>query len=527
MSSKADISAIFTSKINYDNLSPTYFGSDELTQVSFERLFNPTYNNNIVKIDQPIKKICCLLKSKKLHYKNLPHRFKIDPKIINAFINTLIDDIDLFPDNDLLFSDGFIPTILIYNKDFINRLLQIKGCNIFLNYKINYPKSFLLDDIDINRSALTHYCYDIFCSHNSILRLIKEEFLPSFFNEFLEQHPHFIMQDVDVLLDGLPIDIDEEQIEICLTKCPSFHRWLLKEYELSEKYTTSEYIISLIDKGIDLKNIYVPDELSETPEIYVIAVLKNGLNIAEVPDDFITPELIKIALSNNKFSLLYIPVGFEEFIVDKNYDELFDSIEDVKILSKMHDVVRKKSTNFSERNQLIINGPYRFLKKTRSVCKTISDLFATDRDFLLKYGTFRDDIGDLLKVEDYINDYEVLSLMDINDYIKYSCLDKSLYMIYLSTHNKRAQINKLLLFVDKFSIEMMYNLAQIDTNYVIKFPEKYWDGVLLNKYEQHLIKNTKKYMYLLAYIKIRLIDPTFINQNILPFLTTNYEYVIL
>lgn len=523
MSYNEDISAIFTSQLNYDKLSPTYFKSNELTQVAFERLFNPTYNKNILEIDYPVKKICCLLKSKKIHYKNLQHKFKINPQIIDTFIKTLIDNIDLFADDDLIFSDRYIPSILIYNKDFINKLLQIKACNVFIDYKSNYPDSFLLDDIDINRSALTHYCYDMFCPHNNILKNINSVLLPELFNDFLEKHPRFIRQNVDELIDDLDIDIDNEQIDICLTNCPSLHNFLLTEYELSDEYTTFEYIINLIDKGIHLENIFIPSEI-QSPEIYLKAVIKNGLNIGEVPDEFINDELIRIALSNNKFSILQIP---DQFIKNKKYDELFDSIEDVNILSNMKFIIDKKSSNFSEQNQLIIKGPYTSIYKDKVLCKTISDLFKVDRDFLLKYGTFRNDFSGLLNIEEFINDYEVLSLMEINDYIKYSDLDKSLYLNYLITQNKRKQINELLPYIDNFSIEIMYNLAQIDKNYVIRFHEKYWDGVILNKYEQYLIKNTKKYMYLIAYLKSKSIDYNFIVNNVLTLLTINYEYVIL
>ena len=520
MNSTFDFSILPTNLVEYKIFYTEYNKLDEISQITIERLYNPIYNRDIIQTDKHISIICLMLKLEQIEYKDLPHKFKINPLIIDQFIKTLVnirEKIYQFPDIDLIFSPKYLPIILLYNKDFIIKLLQVKICNTFYNYKNNHPNSFLLNDFDINKNALKHFCYETDCNQYNILEDINQTFYTELFDYFLEQNPEYIR----CILE-FDLDITDEQINICLTNCPSLHSFILDNFETDDKYTTIEYIFNLLDKNINLENIYIPTHI-QTPEIYIKAVKKNGLNIKDVPEEFINEELVNMALNNTQLALLVIPI---EYIKDKNLNIILD-ITDCEELSKLQilNYIHKRESYFSEENLLIIKGLH---YHNHDWIQKITNLLSTDRNFLIKYIKYRKYFPEILNIQSVITDYEILSNMNIDEYIHIRYLDKIAYLKYLIDIKNYRQINELLPYIyiniNQYTIEMMHTLVKIDKNYIIYFDHKYLDGRILNNYDKYKIINSKNYMLFLIYIRSKLIDLTFINKIVLSFLTNNYKY---
>ena len=528
-----DFSLFTSSPFQFEQCRDKYHEMSEIDQLTIESLFNPNYNKNIIDIDYPINKVCQYLLSKKFDYKDLPHKYKINQKVIATFIKVLIykeKSIELSY-NDLLFKDQYLPIILIYDKDFIIKLLEIKACNTFHNYKLHYPNSFLLNDFDVNKTAVSLWCQENECDQYKILEDINPNFLPELYHFFLAQNPYFITDD-DLYNDlDVEIEVGPTELEILLDNCNSLHKFILERYETPDnKYLTIEYLHNLIEKNVKLSDIYL-EEINEIEayNIFYKSVMKNGLNLKDVPEEFINEELVQLALTNNPLAIIVAPI---EYINIEDLNKIFDIIDGELVSSlNIKDELFRKYEYFSEEAQLIIKGPFTdlFFDIDESKYQKISDLLRDNRKFLLKYVKFRVNNNGLLPVERYIEDYEVLTHMIFNDYIDVVGLDKISYMKYLITNKEYKLINKLLPYIKKFTIAIMYDLILIDKYNMIYFEEKYWDGIAINLYEQYLIKNTKEYMYFYIYLKSKFkstnVDLNFINYNILSFLTINYEFI--
>jgi hypothetical protein len=426
---------------------------------------------------------------------------------------------DKLTNNDLFFQEQYLPIILIYNKDFIIKLLQIKACNVFYNYKINFPDSFLLDDIDINKYAATYCCFVETCQQHNILSLINKKFYEESFDYFLEQNPNFIFS-VDSFDFGFEIVISEKHLRICLNSRPSLHKIIDYRYGLPRDCKTIEYVMSLIDRNICLNKISI-DANIESLELYNKAVEKNGLNIKYVPTQFITDHLVKTALANTKLALLVIPTIYIKY---ENLDDILEYISmDYFESLNLNEELYWRFPNLSINTKLILEGPI----NTNNMLE-ISKLFKSDRNFLLKYVKYRNTLDYCLPIEIFIEDYEILSNIYYyyDDYLDKE-LDKTSYMKYLIKTNNKDQIKKLITYKIDYTIDMLYDLILLDRSFIIYFDEKYWDGVIFSKYEQYKIKNTKNYMYLYVYLTSRSIDSAFISQNVLSFLTNNYKYNLI
>ena len=249
------------------------------------------------------------------------------------------------------------------------------------------------------------------------------------------------------------------------------------------------------------------------------AVSINGLNIKEVPKEFINEELVNLAIQNTPFAKLTVPI---EYIKDDNLDSIFDSI-DLNYFQKLnlYTNLHKRESYFSVEQLLIIKGP-----SVNKNLEKISTLVRSNREFLLRYVKYRGIHNFIIELETLIDDYEVLSYINIEEYINIEVLDKISLMDYLIKTTNKNQIKKLITYTKDMSIDMMYNLVLLDRSYIIYFGEKYWDGKILTKYEQYKIKNSKNYMYLCLYLRSKSIDLTFISHYVLSFLTNNYKYLL-
>ena len=522
METSFDFSIIPRNQLEFEIYKLEYDKLDENSKLAVEILHNSFYNNNIIEIDYSIKKVCILLKLHKINYKNLPHKYKINELVINTFID-VITEIETKEKNtpfhdeipDLLFEDNYLPIILIYNKDFIIKLLQIKTCNIFYNYKMNFPESFLLTDFDVNKNALNNECSEPNCYQHNILNDIDQTHYNELFDYFLEKNPNFIRW-INELEFDINIEIIEKHILICLDNDPSLHHFLQNKYGLPDDCLTLEYILNLIDKNVDLDCIAIPLHL-ETLEIYTRAVSNNGLNIRYVPQQFINDELIQIAITRTSLANLVIPI---EYIQEVNLDYIFDSIniEDFQKLC-LYTNLKERYSYFSEEQLLIICGANNDITRQK-----ITNIMRSNQDFTLRYVKYRGFTNFFLQSVN-IN-YEILSYMNIDEYeyIHNIDLDKISYMNYLIRTKNTNQIKNFISYTNDLPIDMMYELVLLDKIFIIYFEEKYWDGKIITKYEEYLIRNSKNYMYLYVYLRSISIDTKFIQQNILSFLTNNYFF---
>ena len=526
----------FDSTIVPENISESkeyerkYYELSIESQRAVEKVFNPEYENNIIETydNYSIDNICILMITYKVEYKQLSHKLRINERIINTFIhvlNELQETESKLSYDDLLFKDKYIPIVLIYNKEFILRLLKINACGTFSNYKIHYPNSYLLNDFDINKYALHRWCCDPFCLQYNILSDINEIYYEELINEFLEYNSWAIKSH----FDDFEIEYTEERLEICLTKEPSLHNYIGKNYRLPNKYKTIEYITYLIELGIKLNDIYIPLKI-RTPELYIKAVNKNGLNLRDVPDKFITSELVKVAVSNTNLALLVAPI---DFVKNEDFNGLLEHIN-YDLLKSLDLCIKKKHyPYFSIQNRFIINGyvidcnDNGTNKKKQEI---ISNILKDNRDLLLKYVKLRPDYycKEVFSILEYfIEDYEILYYIKMKEFVAIERFNKIAFMNYLISKENYTKVKQLLTFMNDYTIDIIYKLVKINVEFIIHFEDKYWDGVLINKYEQYKIKNTTNYMYFLSYLKSKSVETKFINENVLSFLTNNYNYFIL
>ncbi len=406
METSFDFSIIPKNQFEYDRFKLEYDKLDEISKLTVEILHNPSFNDDIIEIDYTIEKVCILMRLYEIDYPNLPLRYKISPLIINTFVDVLTQiekDSDYSVDHeempDLFFEDKYLPIILIYNKNFIIRLLQIKACNVFYNYKINHPDSFLLNDYDINKNALNFYCFQPNCNQFHILSDINQTFYDELIDYFFEKAPDVIRWIDDLDSDfGINIEITEKHHRICLDSDPSLHMFIYNRYGLPNDYKTLEHILELIEKDIELELIAIPPEL-QTADIYTIAVRKNGLNIKYVPEEFINKELVQIAVENTPLANLVIPI---EYITDDNLDSIFEliNLEQFQKLC-LYTCLDQRESYFSEEQLLIVNGPCGSTTKVQK----ISTLVRSNREFLLKYVKYRGIHNFIIQIVTLIVDY--------------------------------------------------------------------------------------------------------------------------
>ncbi len=515
-----DLSVPPTNLIESDEYYRQYLLLPNDSQRAIEKLFNPEYENHIIEYydDYSIEKICILMITHKIEYKQLSHKLRINKRIINTFFHVMNDlqktESKLSYD-DLLFKDQYIPIVLIYNKEFILNLLRINACGTFGNYKNYYPNSYLLNDFDINKYAVHKWCGDPFCLQYNIILDINQIFYEELINEFLEYNPCVIRSTID-------IDYTEKQLEICLIKDPSLHNYIGKNFRLPNKYKTNEYIYYLIELGIKLNDIYIPLKLRNI-DLYMNAVNKNGLNLKDVPEKFINNELVNAAISNTLFALLVAPL---DFCKNKDFNELLEHDINYELLDLLKLEYRPY---FSIQNRFIIKG-YEIDCNSNEINKQrreiISNLLKDNRDLLLKYVKMRPNYycKEVFSIIQYfIEDYEILYYTKMKEFVNIERFNKNAFMHYLISRKDYVKVKQLLTFMSDYTIDIIYSLVIINIHFVIQFDEKYWDGVIINKYEEYKIKNTTNYIYFLFYLKSKLIETEFINENVLKFLTNDYH----
>ena len=117
-------------------------------------------------------------------------------------------------------------------------------------------------------------------------------------------------------------------------------------------------------------------------------------------------------------------------------------------------------------------------------------------------------------IQYFIEDYEILYYTKMKEFVNIEGFDSHAFMSYLILKKDYKKIKQLLTLVNNYSIDIIYTIVAVDI---------YWDGVIINKYEEYKIKNTENYMYFLFYLKLKLIDIKFINDNVLKFLTNDYQ----
>ena len=508
-----DFSVQPTSQSEYDKFLSEYLKLDEELQLKVELLHNPNYYNKIKQIDNTLQldTILIMMRIGKIDYKNLPHKYRINHKIIDNLIYILSNNkyVTEMLYDDWIFETNYIPIIYIYNKDFIIRLLQLKECGIFYVYRENFPNSFLLDDIDINRNALNNYCTDFHCGQHRIINEINQIFRPQLINYMLNLFPTSI-------IDLQPDEITEEIIEMCLTNNLNLHKSIQFKYKLPTKYKTIEYIYYLLENKVSLHNIFIPLELSQR-HLYLKAVILNGLNLRYVPFEYIDDEFINRAIDNTLLANLIIPITH----ITADIDKLINIYNANEIKRKgLYEKLYERLNYFSEHNQNII-------------LKMPNQNIITNRKYILKYLRFNGSYPKLKNITTlYINDNEILDYLSIEDIINDQSYNNQSYMKYLLNNKFYKRIKEILIFMYKHNIvsiysdiDIIYNIVSSYNNLIIYFNPKYWNGKLLKKYNIYQIKNSTNMILLLLYFrrKKESLDVSFIIDHVISFFTIDYK----
>jgi hypothetical protein len=510
MTTTFDFTVKPTNQSIYDKFLLEYLKLNDEQQLAIEILHNPNYYNKVKQIDYTItiNTILIMMRIGKIDYKNLPHKYRINHKIIDNLIYILSNNkyVTEMLYDDWIFETNYIPIILIYNKDFIIRLLQLKECGIFYAYKENFPNSFLLNDFDINKNALNNYCTDFHCGQYKIINEINQTFRPELINYMLNLFPSSI-------IDLHQQEISNEIISMCLTNNLNLHKSIQFKYKLPIKYKTIEYISYLFNNNVSLHNIFIPIELSNR-DIYLEAVKTDGLNLQYVPLEYIDDELINIAIKNNLLANLIVPITH----ITTQIDSIINIYNSNEIKQKgLYEKLYKRLNYFSEQNQNII------LHRLNNTIR--------DREYILKYLKFNGIYSKLSNISSlYINDNEILYLLPINDLINNKVYNNASYISYLLNKNDYKKIKELLVFMYKHNIksinsdiDLIYNILSSYNDLIIYFDQKYWDCILLKKYNIYKIKNSKNFLYLLLYLKDKSSDVSFIINNVISYLVNDYK----